>query len=80
MVTAMAQKPKTLRQLVTASVAGSALNQTAWCKAHGINPRLLYRWLSGDVVRPQIRSISALATALGIEYEAAEAAVMAAKN
>lgn len=74
------QKPKTLRELVTKAVAGSGLGQTAWCTSKGLNPRLVYRWLAGDVERPRIKTMAALAEALGVDYEVVETAVHAAKN
>lgn len=72
--------PKTLDALVSEAVAASGLSLTAWCKAHKINPRLIYRWKEGDFERPQIKPVAALAKALGVDFDVAKAAVDAAKK
>lgn len=73
-------KPPTLKTLVTTAVAESGLGLAAWCQANGLNRSLVSRWLAGQVQRPQIRTIQALAIALGADYATVEAAVEAAKN
>lgn len=74
------KKPKTLDALVNGAVAASGLSLTDWCKLHAINPRLLYRWRSGVVERPQIKRVAALAKAIGVDYEVADAAVRVAQK
>lgn len=61
-----------------AAAGRSGLTLTKWCEKHGLNPRLIYRWRQGDVGNPQVRSVQALAEALGIDFDDALSVVMAA--
>ena len=72
----MASSPRTLLQLVDSAVATSGLTRTAWCVYHAINPRMIYRWLAGEMAAPQVKSMAKVARAAGVEFVVMQAAVM----
>jgi hypothetical protein len=76
----MAKRSKTLKDLIDAAVVASGVTFTAWCNLNQLNPRLIYRWLSGVHREPQRQSVASLARAVGLRYDQVEPLVLEARR